>query len=97
YLGRSELTAAAFVPHPFSREAGARLYRTGHVVRYREGGELEYVGRVDEQVKIRGYRIEPGEGEVVLGEHERVRAAAVVVSEQVGVGKRLEAYVEAEP
>ena len=33
---------------------------------------------------------------MVLGEHERVRAAAVVVSEQGGVGKRLEAYVEAE-
>ena len=27
YLNRPELTAEKFVSHPFSREAGARLYR----------------------------------------------------------------------
>ncbi|HEU5381845.1 MAG TPA: amino acid adenylation domain-containing protein, partial [Ktedonobacteraceae bacterium] len=29
YLGRAELTAERFVPHPSSQEPGARLYRTG--------------------------------------------------------------------
>ena len=29
YLGRPDLTAAAFVPHPFSTRAGERMYRTG--------------------------------------------------------------------
>ena len=29
YLGRPELTAACFVPDPFSQEPGRRLYRTG--------------------------------------------------------------------
>src|SRR6185437_12082808 len=53
YKGRAELTAERFVPHPFSAEPGARLYRTGDLGRYLPGGEIEFLGRVDEQVKLR--------------------------------------------
>jgi amino acid adenylation domain-containing protein len=38
---------ANFIPHPFSDEKDARLYRTGDAVRYRADGRLEYVGRID--------------------------------------------------
>ncbi|MCC6861343.1 MAG: AMP-binding protein, partial [Bryobacterales bacterium] len=48
YLGRPELTAEKFIPHPFSGEPGARLYRSGDRARWTEGGELEYLGRLDE-------------------------------------------------
>ncbi len=93
YRGRPELTAERFVPHPYSRETGARLYRTGDVARYLDTGELEYQGRADYQIKIRGYRIELGEIEAVLRQHEAI-AEAVVIARQNALGeKQLVGYV----
>src|SRR6185312_8801429 len=40
YWQRPELTAERFLPDPFSRTPGARLYRTGDRVRYLPGGDL---------------------------------------------------------
>ncbi|MEU4744993.1 amino acid adenylation domain-containing protein, partial [Actinosynnema sp. NPDC023658] len=69
YVGRPDLTAERFV---------AGLYRTGDLARHLPGGELEYLGRVDDQVKVRGFRVEPTEVEAVLGGHDAVRDCAVV-------------------
>ena len=92
YLGQPALTAAKFVPDPFSDEPGARLYRTGDLARRRPDGRIEFLGRVDHQVKIRGFRIEPGEIEAALLRHPRV-AAAVVMARTDGPDKLLAAYV----
>ena len=74
YLGRPALTAAKFVPHPWSGERGAeRLYKTGDLTRYRNDGNVEFLGRIDQQVKVRGFRIEPGEVEAALARHPDVR------------------------
>ena len=93
YWQRGGLTADRFVPHPYSKTPGARLYRTGDVVRWNDAGELEYLGRNDQQVKIRGYRIETGEIETVLLERSEVGRAVVLVREEEGRGKQLAAFV----
>ena len=59
YLNRPELTSERFIPHPFSNEPGARLYKTGDLARYLPDGQIAFMGRADHQIKIRGYRIEP--------------------------------------
>ncbi|WP_162262797.1 non-ribosomal peptide synthetase, partial [Legionella hackeliae] len=90
YLNRPDLTAERFIANPFAtREDEAlgrnlRLYRTGDLCRYREDGNIEYIGRIDNQVKIRGFRIECGEIESRLLKHSDVKEAVVVAREDKG-------------
>ncbi|HEX5706332.1 MAG TPA: amino acid adenylation domain-containing protein, partial [Pyrinomonadaceae bacterium] len=92
YHQRPAQTAERFVPHPFASAPGERLYRTGDVVRWREGGHIEFLGRRDQQVKVRGFRIELGEIEAVLAQHPSVREV-VVTAQGESAEKRLVAYV----
>jgi amino acid adenylation domain-containing protein/non-ribosomal peptide synthase protein (TIGR01720 family) len=91
YLHRAALTAERFVADPFD-DAGGRLYRTGDWVRWRDDGQLEYLGRIDHQVKIRGFRIELGEIEAQLLAQPELREA-VVIARNGPTGARLAAYV----
>jgi len=93
YLGRPEITAEKFIPHPFSHQSGAKLYKTCDLVRYLQDGNLEYIGRIDQQVKIRGFRIELGEIETVLTQHHEITEAVVVMHEDSPGSKRLIAYI----
>ena len=90
YVNRPELTAERFLPNPFSKNSGERMYRTGDKVRYLETGDIEYLGRMDRQVKVRGYRIELEEIEAALLGHTEIGQVAVAVQ---GAEQRLVGYV----
>ncbi|WP_327144863.1 non-ribosomal peptide synthetase [Nocardia sp. NBC_01327] len=84
YFNRFALTATRFVTNPYG-PPGARMYRTGDMVRWVETEhgaqtrlELEYQGRSDFQVKIRGLRIELGEIDAVLSADDEVEYAATI-------------------
>ena len=106
YLNRPELTAEKFIPNPFSLSnehltfnnnnpsaSSARLYKTGDLARYREDGNIEFLGRIDHQVKLRGFRIELGEIEAVLDTHLQIERAVVLATDDLTGNKRLVAYL----
>ncbi|CAH0046828.1 unnamed protein product [Clonostachys solani] len=75
-----------------------RAYRTGDRARYRpKDGQIEFFGRMDQQVKIRGHRIEPAEVEqAMLGSHDAVRDASVIVRTRDGHDPELVGFVAAQ-
>jgi amino acid adenylation domain-containing protein len=93
YAGRPAATAGRFVPDHLGHRPGARLLRTGDLVRRSADGELTFVGRADDQISRNGLRIEPGEVVAALLRHPAVRAA-VVVAERDRAQPRLLAYVQ---
>lgn len=92
YCNRPESTAERFVANPFGGRPGARLYKTGDLVRRHAGG-IEFLGRLDHQVKVRGHRVELGEIDEALSAHPAVRRAVTVAREDGTDGTRLVAYI----
>ncbi|KUF14464.1 non-ribosomal peptide synthetase [Streptomyces silvensis] len=108
YLNRPEDTRAHFLPDRFAPHAGHLLYRTGDLARRLPGGDLVFLGRIDEQLNVRGYRIEPGEVEAALLRHPDVTGAVVTATDRIpgarphanppGTGTdRLTAYLQVAP
>ncbi|WP_292768135.1 non-ribosomal peptide synthetase [Nostoc sp. NOS(2021)] len=93
YLNRPELTKEKFIPNPFEKAEGSRLYKTGDLARFLPDGNIEFIGRVDHQVKIRGFRVELGEIEALLSQHSDVRQAVVIAREDIPGDQRLVAYI----
>jgi acyl carrier protein len=93
YLNRPDLTQERFIANLFDPEKSPRLYRSGDLARWRENGDLEYLGRIDHQVKIRGFRIELGEIESLLARHPAVKECAVLARSDNGSEPRLVAYL----
>ncbi len=82
YLNRQSLTEERFIENPF--RTGERLYRSGDLGRWREDGELDFIGRNDHQVKIRGYRVECEEIEGAIGQLGAKDCAVVPVTDHAG-------------
>ncbi|MCA9126851.1 MAG: amino acid adenylation domain-containing protein [Planctomycetales bacterium] len=93
YVGQPGLTAASFVPNPFSSIPGSRFYRTGDLGQLDQDSNLFHLGRCDQQVSLHGQRIEVEGIEAVLRGHPDVHDAAVVVSRQ-NSQETLVAYIE---
>jgi amino acid adenylation domain-containing protein len=93
YVGAPGLTAASFLPDPFTPMSGGRMYRTGDLGRVRPDGTVEFLGRLDDQVKIRGHRVELGEIEAVLTAAPDVGQAVVTADREAGGSGSLVAYV----
>ncbi|MEI7634087.1 MAG: amino acid adenylation domain-containing protein [bacterium] len=93
YLNNPDMTLERFLPDPFQTLPGARMYKTGDLAKYREDGQIEFLGRNDDQVQIRGFRVELGEAEQALSTHPAVREAVVRPIGNQGVIVGLAAYV----
>lgn len=52
YVNLPELTAGRFKPDPFQND-GCMMFNTGDLVRWRNDGSLNILGRADDQVKIK--------------------------------------------
>ncbi|WP_394145624.1 amino acid adenylation domain-containing protein [Vibrio atypicus] len=89
YLNQAGMTAERFVANPF--EHGQIMYRSGDLVKWRDNGQLDFIGRSDDQVKIRGFRIELGDVESAINAIDGVDTT-VVIAERHADSHRLLAY-----
>ncbi|KQS32325.1 non-ribosomal peptide synthetase [Pedobacter sp. Leaf194] len=92
YLNNSKLTDSVFVKNPNS-DVEERIYKTGDLVKWLAGGDIEYLGRIDDQIKIRGNRIELGEIQNTLQKHPNIKQSAVFAVEVEQNEKELVAYL----
>jgi acyl-CoA synthetase (AMP-forming)/AMP-acid ligase II/acyl carrier protein len=93
YRRRPDLTAERFIADPFSKDASARLFKTGDSAQILPDGQIAFLGRLDDQVKVRGFRIEPDEIVAALDGHPNIAQSAVVAQKNGSEEKRLVAYV----
>ncbi|MCU7493270.1 MAG: amino acid adenylation domain-containing protein [Ignavibacteria bacterium] len=93
YLKRPDVTAEKFIPDPFSKIPGQRLYKTGDMARFLPDGNVEFLGRMDNQIKLRGLRVELGEIETAVSEFDSVRDSVVIAREDTPGDKKIVAYI----
>lgn len=93
YLNDQEETRRRFVPNPFAKTPGERMFKTGDLGRWTNEGSLELVGRADRQVWWRGWRVELSEIESVLAQESSVDNCAALIKETAADERALVACV----
>jgi acyl carrier protein len=93
YAASAELTAAAFIPNPFSSESGSRLYASGFKVRLEADGKLQYLGNLQEQITVGAHHVSLKEIEAVVSQHSAVLHTLIRVDVDEEGGKNVIAYV----
>lgn len=71
-----KLLPGRFLTDP--KDPSYRIYHVGDLVRLRDDGLAEYLGRRDRQVKIRGQKADPGDVEALLRHLDTVADVAVI-------------------
>ena len=95
YIGREDLTEAAFYPDIYFPQQ--RMYKTGDLGRLRADGRVVFLGRRDGQVKINGQRVELSEiANAMLESGAAARAAVIPVEKPDGASELIAFYTEAE-
>ncbi len=97
YVNDPRATATKFLPNPYGKMPGERIYKTGDMAYYLPDGTMVFTGRRDYQVKFHGYRIELGEIETALRQHPAVQDAVVSVHHNVQGQDIMAAYVVPQP
>jgi acyl-coenzyme A synthetase/AMP-(fatty) acid ligase/acyl carrier protein len=92
YVNQPAMTAASFVPDPFS-QFGERMYKTGDLARWSATGTLEYCGRSNHSLKIRGHRIELEDVEQCILRMSGVQACAAVCRSDSSGSSKLVCFV----
>ncbi len=88
YWNNTEKTAESFVEFPDK----GRVYKTGDLVRLREDGNYEFIGRKDNQVKIRGNRIELGDIEAAMSLLKYIATASAIFIDKESSVKEFEDF-----
>ena len=93
YLNLQELTKKKFVDNPFG---DGKMYKTGDIASWTRGGNILYLGRIDDQVKVRGFRIELGDIENAMSRLKGVKECVAIIRENENKDKAIHAYYTAE-
>ncbi|TSC89651.1 MAG: amino acid adenylation protein [Parcubacteria group bacterium Gr01-1014_3] len=94
YWNNLEKTQASFISDPRPGKTGI-VYKTGDLVRLRDDGNYEFIGRKDNQVKIHGNRIELGDVDSSMYALPYVKKVAVVdIDDPDSGGKKLVAFTD---
>lgn len=94
YYQLEQLSKEKFLTNPFDKTE--RIYRTGDLGKWLPNGNIRFLGRIDNQVKIRGHRIEIGEIEHALSNHQSIKEAVVLATENNFGEKELLAFLKSE-
>lgn len=90
YYNDEKLTKERFVNNPFID--GEKIYNTGDLAKWRNDGDIEFIGRTDFQVKIRGYRVELSEIEKALAGYTKIDESVIIIDKDNMGYNRLVAY-----
>jgi len=97
YLNRPDLNTERFGEVIFPDRSTKRIYRSGDLARFRDDGNIEFFGRIDNQVELGAIRVEIGEIEGIIQRHPAVQENSVIVVEDEKHNKEVVCFMVVNP